>query len=178
MRFTAVAELKQDMTNSNQSSSIGFASPHVAAGIPTNTAGIHHVDVKGSLSDNQSNKYIRIQHGGMAGSEPILIRDMYWRLESSPVPDFFDVYTNPKTKGDRYVRITDGVNGDYTEYQQLILQSKSRVILSDITQHQYTLEASDSQLSVSGPTFTFKGPQATPVGDDQFTIDDEIYGEE
>lgn len=120
-----------------------------------------------------------IRHGGFVGSGSILLRNIMI-TQSTWTGGFFDVFTNPKTKGDRYVRSTDDSISpqEYTEHQQLMLQSKSRVILSDITPNQYTLEASDSQLRVDGQTFTFKGPQATPIGDDQFTIDDEIYGEE
>lgn len=118
---------------------------------------------------------IRLYNRDLVGSVATF-RDLLL-TESSYTGGFFDVFTPPKTRGDRYVRKNVGY-GDYTEHQQLILQSKSRVILSDITSHQYTLEASDSQLRVDGQTFTFKGPQATPVGDDQFTINDEIYGED
>lgn len=122
-----------------------------------------------------SDAFLRIYNKGGTGA--VLVARELLIAESSYSGGFFDVNTTPKTRGDRYVRVSE-ITHDYTEHQQLMLQSKSRVILSDITPNQYTLEASDSQLRVDGQTFTFKGPQATPVGDDQFTINDEIYGED
>lgn len=146
---------------------------------PSVSSNVHSGSTGSNLSathlPNLSSGNIRLYNHDTVGSVATF-RNLLL-IESSYTGGFFDVFTPPKTRGDRYVRKNVGY-GDYTEHQQLMLQSKSRVILSDITPNQYTLEASDSQLRVDGQTFTFKGPQATPIGDDQFTIDDTVYGEE
>src|SRR5699024_426222 len=49
MRLTAVVELKQDVTNGNQTSSIGVAAPLISTGIP-HAAGINYADVTVSLT--------------------------------------------------------------------------------------------------------------------------------
>lgn len=116
--------------------------------------------------------YVYFYHAGQAFLETITYRKPL--ITTSPTAEFFDANSTPPTKGDRYVR-AQGHGVEYTLHQQLRLRSTSKVKLSDITQYDFWLEASDSMLLSQNETFTFSGPQAVIDGD-TFTIDDSIQG--
>lgn len=111
--------------------------------------------------------------GGFAG-DPYITYKNWLATISGYNGGFFDVYTKPATRGDRYRRV-ETPNGDYTVHEQLRLRSTTKVTLRDITQYEYWIDAADTMLLLQNEIFTFSGPQAV-ITDDTFTIDDSIVG--
>lgn len=175
LRYTARVSKDRVASDEQYNSLIGLSSPLRVKSIPP-TPGEYDLELIHTLTGSESSRYQRVDNNDLIGS--IIYFDKLMTTYASYSGPYFDIFTKPKSKGDRYVRVRSSRNTfDYTLKQELRLRSKSRVRIYDQTSYDYWLEADDSQLIRQNETFTFSGPQAEITGD-TFTINDEILGSE
>lgn len=165
--------LEEPTTIRSRSIQVGQTGPYTNQ--PVNQRGKHVITASTDTLPFYSgdDELIRILHGGMIDSGTITFKDLLLTTFNY-TGGYFDVNTKPATRGDRYRRV-ETPNGDYTIHEQLRLRTTTKVILRDITQYEYWIDAADIMLSLQNEIFTFSGPQAV-ITDDTFTIDDSIVG--
>lgn len=149
---------------------IGTSEPQVLSEQAPNVIGPQTVTLKSTVSDNAQ---VDIYHNGTVGSDDVLVDNLIVTLQNYQ-GEFFDGNTVPKTRGERYRRV-ESTSGYYTVYEHLQIKTMSEVGVHTIGSDLYELYGPETQLSTDGDQFTFIGPQATPIGDDEFEIDDTIY---
>lgn len=159
---------------SSRYATIGLGDTGPTADSPPNTRGESELYVMNpALQPPVGAKYdsIRMYHGGATDSGSITFTDILVAPDGQPNV-FFDVYSTPPSRGDRYQRVSTP-NGDYTIHQKLRLRSRSRVQLRDITRYDFWFDAPGLVVGEQNDIYTFNGPQATSDGI-IFTIDDSI----
>ena len=149
---------------------IGTSEPQVLSEQAPNIIGSQTVTLNSTV---QNNPQVDIYHNGPVGSDDVLVDNLMVTLQNYR-GEFFDGNTKPKNRGERYRRV-ESASGYYTVYEHLQLKTLSEVGVKPIGSDLYELYGPETQLSTDGDQFTFIGPQATPIGDDEFEIDDTIY---
>lgn len=149
---------------------IGTSEPQVLSEQAPNVIGSQTVTLKSTVS---ANAQVDIYHNGPVGSDDVLVDNLIVTLQNYQ-GGFFDGNTVPKTRGERYRRV-ESTSGYYTVYEHLQIKTQSEVGVHTIGSDLYELYGPETQLSTDGDQFTFRGPQATSIGDDEFEIDDSIF---
>ena len=149
---------------------IGTREPQVLSEQAPNVIGSQTVTLNSTISNTPQ---VDIYHNGPVGSDDVLVDNLMVVLQNYR-GEFFDGNTKPKNRGERYRRV-ESESGYYTVYEHLQLKTLSEVGVHPIGSDLYELYGPETQLSTDGDQFTFTGPQATPIGDDEFEIDEDIY---